>query len=168
MNLFCILLLWEQFTAIQTGFSLSVCLFLRLLFIYLHIAAFFIDAEKLAALLHHQSAAFWAGFRRRLLPGHEITFRIILAAVIFSSLLRFSGSPALFRTSDRLRRFSPGKASCFCTQESLGRPGNFPCGPYLITIIRPHRSQGTSLTSSAILTASSFFSASVTASSKSG
>ena len=71
------------------SFSLSVCLFLRLLFIYLHIAAFFIDAEKLAALLHHQSAAFWAGFRRRLLPGHEITFRIILAAVIFSSLLRF-------------------------------------------------------------------------------
>ena len=51
------------------------------------ITALFIGTEELAALLYHVAAAFRATLSRWLLPGHEITLRIILTAVITSSLL---------------------------------------------------------------------------------
>jgi len=51
------------------------------------IPALFIGTEKLAPLLYHIAAAFRTTLCRWLLPGHEVAFRIVFAAVITSSLL---------------------------------------------------------------------------------
>ena len=66
----------------------SINLIIRLFFFDICcITALFIGTEELAALLYHVAAAFRATLSRWLLPGHEITLRIILTAVITSSLL---------------------------------------------------------------------------------
>ena len=71
----------------QSIFSKFSDYLLLILFLQHYMAAGFIGADQLAALFYHITAADRAFFLRRLLPGHEITFRIILTAVIFSSLL---------------------------------------------------------------------------------
>ena len=67
----------------------SIYLIIGLFFFdILSVTALLIGTEKLAALLYHIAAALRAFLSGRFLPGHEITFRIILTAVITSALFR--------------------------------------------------------------------------------
>ena len=67
--------------------------FLTILFFFFfhlfYITAGFLTAQKLISFFHHIVSADRTFFIRRLLPWHEITFRIIFAAVILTPLLRF-------------------------------------------------------------------------------
>ena len=130
-----------SFSPVQTALSFSVFVFL---FACFYIAALLVRADQLIAFFQHIAAALRAFLGRRFLPGHEIAFRIVFASIIFPSFFRLA--------QDHFFSGNPGQAR------------NFPCGPYLTTMLRPQFSQMTSVTSSSTLTSSRFFSASVTAS----
>ncbi len=77
-------------------------------------------ADKLISFFDHIASAYGTFFFGRLLPGHEITFRIIFTSIILSSLFRFAehnffsalrtGNAYLFQIRLRISAFREARA----------------------------------------------------------
>ena len=94
---------WHTLLSITA--HLYFVLFLRSLWFFHNIATLLICAHQLVSLFYHVTAAFRTFFIDRFCPGHEITFRIILAAVIFPAFLGLAKNYffSTLRTFDRHR-----------------------------------------------------------------
>ena len=58
-----------------------------ILFPGLPVAATLTGTHQIVPLFYHKASAAGTFFLRWLLPGHEVTFRVILTAVVFPALL---------------------------------------------------------------------------------
>ena len=93
--------------------------------------------------------------------------RIILASVVFTAFFRLTDDNLLAALRAFNAEFFPDMVWCFYSQENRDKPG-ISVGTIFDNKVLPQSSQISSVTSSAILTVSSFASASFTASARSG